>query len=93
MAERRRQGPQERAVRKDLRGLESLEGIEAFAVLALGLARTLDDGVEKAADQARLTSELRRTLTELGRVGRKKAASDGLDEVRRRREQRRRTQA
>ncbi|MEV4158999.1 hypothetical protein [Nonomuraea dietziae] len=89
MAERRQQGPQERAVRKDLRSLESREGIESLAALALALARTLDGQVDKASDRARLSSELRRTLTELGRVARKKPVSDRLDEVRRRREQRR----
>lgn len=91
MAERRVQGTRERAVRKDLRGLATLEGVQSFAALAIELAKLMDAGGLDAKDQARLAAELRRTLIELGRVATKKPADDHLDELRKRRERTRAT--
>lgn len=89
MAERRKQGLRELAVRRDLRRLASLEGVESYAALALELAKTMDGGGLEPKDEARYTSELRRTLIELGRVAIKAPATDGVDELRERRSRRR----
>ncbi|WP_433252898.1 hypothetical protein ACQPYK_08630 [Streptosporangium sp. CA-135522] len=91
MTERRVQGPQERAVRKDIRRLASLDGAESYAAMAIELAKTLDAGDLEAAERSRLTSELRKTMIELSRTAPKKPATDHLDELRQRREQTRAT--
>lgn len=89
MAERRVQGSIEKATRKDLRRLATLDDVQAHAAMAIHLAQLIDRGGWEAAEHARLVSELRKTMIEVARRGTAAPATDTLDELRARRERRR----
>jgi hypothetical protein len=73
--QRRRIGPVEREVRKDIRALITEHPMgEALAAMSLNLARTLDDGAGLAT--AAVNRELRANLLELSRL-----AVDDNDEL------------
>jgi hypothetical protein len=86
----RRQGPREAAVRKDLTARGDLLGVEALAASAVELAKSLDAGGLQPGDVARLSAELRTTLRELAKAAPAASVTDGLDELQKRRDQRRR---
>jgi hypothetical protein len=72
---RRRVGPVEREVRKDIRALVTEHPMgEALAAMSLNLARTLDEGAGLAT--AAVNRELRANLLELSRL-----AVDDNDEL------------
>ena len=67
MPPRRRLGPVEREVRRDIRALVTVHPMgEALAAMSLNLARTLDDGAGLAT--AAVNRELRANLLELARL-------------------------
>jgi hypothetical protein len=73
--QRRRIGPVEREVRKDIRALVTEHPMgEALAAMSLNLARTLDEGAGLAT--AAVNRELRANLLELSRL-----AVDDNDEL------------
>lgn len=73
--QRRRVGPVEREVRKDIRALVTEHPMgEALAAMSLNLARTLDEGAGLAT--AAVNRELRANLLELSRL-----AVDDNDEL------------
>ena len=73
--QRRRIGPVEREVRKDIRSLVTEHPMgEALAAMSLNLARTLDEGAGLAT--AAVNRELRANLLELSRL-----AVDDNDEL------------
>ena len=73
---RRRRGPVERMVRKDVAALMTAHPMgEALAEMAYTLARSLDDGAGLAT--AAVSRELRANLVELAKMG---VDDDDLDE-------------
>jgi len=90
MSPRRRVGPQEAAVQKDLERLPEADRKGALAALALNLARRLDEG-GGLRDTASLARELRATLVEIANRVVPLPEADPLDELAKRRAQRRGT--
>lgn len=73
------------ATRAELVALGKLDS--PLGAVALTLAARLDQGQDPGSAMAAMAKELRVTMAELGRTG--QAAADPVDELRRRREERR----
>jgi hypothetical protein len=77
----------EEAVRADLDrwGLTNI----ALAASALDMAETLDNPEVNPTPRSMLHAQLRMTLTELAKLAPEEDANDGIDEVKRKRDERR----
>jgi hypothetical protein len=60
----------------------------ALAASALDMARILDDPATNPTPRSMLHAQLRMTLTELAKIAPPEAANDGIDEVKRKRDER-----
>lgn len=87
-APRRRRGPNETAVRRDLEALPEDLRKGAIAAVALGLARDLDEDGMTARDKAGMYAQLRMAMVTLREIAPGEAKGDSTDEVRARRERR-----
>jgi hypothetical protein len=61
----------------------------ALAASALDMARILDDPATNPTPRSMLHAQLRMTLTELAKLAPEEDANDGIDEVKRKRDERR----
>lgn len=91
MSPRRRVGPQEAAVQRDLERLPEADRNGALAALALNLARRLDAGPAGLRDTASVARELRATLVEIANRVVPLPEADPLDDLAERRASRRAT--
>jgi len=85
---RRRIGPQERAVRNELRGLPGEVAKGAVAQAMLVLAERADTEELTARDLAQILRELRQCSQYLREISPPAGQGDEIDELRERREQR-----
>lgn len=89
MATRRQAGEHERAVRRDLRRLPREDRVGGVAQLAIGLARRLDEGGATLRDLAAVSAQYHAALLTLAKRQEPPAVLDPVDELARRRRERR----
>lgn len=89
MTERRRQGEHERAVRRDLRRMPREDRTGATAQLALELAKRLDEGDASLRDLAAVSGQYHAILLTLAKKQEPAAVLDPVDELARKRRERR----
>lgn len=85
---RRKIGPQERAVRKELTGLPADTAAGAVARAMLILAAEADTGELSARDLAQVLREIRQSSQYLREISPPAGSGDEIDELRQRRERR-----
>ena len=88
MTQRRRVGPHERAVKKDLARIPAEDRAGGQAALALELARHLDGGGLSSRDLAAISGQFHAILLTLGRKQEPAAVLDPVDELEKRRRRR-----
>jgi hypothetical protein len=89
MAPRRKIGPIERAVRKDLRAFPDAISSGGIAAAMIALGERADHGTSlEPRDQAQLIRELRLCMAQLRDMAPPGAEDDELDKLRKRRERR-----
>lgn len=81
-------GPQEKAVRKELRGLPADVAAGAVAAAMIRLAAEADIGGLTARDLSQIMREIRQSSQYLREVSPPAGAGDAIDELRQRRERR-----
>ena len=88
MTQRRRIGPQERAVKKDLARVAAEDRAGGVAALALELARRLDEGGLTSRDLAAISAQIHAVLQTLAKRQEPAAVLDPVDELEKRRRRR-----
>jgi hypothetical protein len=87
MAERRKQGPVEKAIRSELRSLKVSVQTDGSAALAVSLARQID-GARGAVAAAAAAGQLRALLGDLRQAAAAQPERDVIDDLNARRAQR-----
>jgi hypothetical protein len=82
-------GPIEEALRADFERWGTELAGTALAASALDMARALDDPETKPTPRSMLHAQLRLTLVELEKLAPEEDAEDGIDEIARKRRERR----
>jgi hypothetical protein len=88
MTQRRRTGPHERAVKKDLARVAAEDRAGGLAQLALNLARRLDEDSPTLRDLSAISAQFHAVLLTLSKLQEPAAVLDPVDELEKRRRRR-----